>query len=268
MDCKIDIKKDGKFFTAMLPFNPRKEFGIPKGTIFTECVINDFKFKIKLMPRGNEEYCIFFNKKLLADIGIHGDEALGLQLSIEPVMKEPPGSTAPEMLDNEALSVIRGRASIRNFGDKKITAVQINTILNAGFCTPSAKNNRPFHFVVSESRDKLLRLSESNSNVKLLTTAAACIIVCGDKVLQGIPELLIEDCSAATQNMLLAIHSIGLGGVWCGVTQSSELYKNIVAEFELPNRIRPISLIALGYPNEEKTQPIRFESCKVHMETW
>ena len=268
MNCMIDIKKDGKFFIALLPFDPRKEFNISKGTIFVECAVNEFEFKTKLLSRGSEGYCILFNKKLLADIGVDGNEALRLRLSIKPIMKESLESVVPETLENETVRAIQDRASIRSFSSGEINKVQINTILNAGFCAPSAMNKRPFHFLVSESKDKMLRLAESNNKVKMLCTAAACIVVCGDKVVQGIPELLIEDCSAATQNILLAIHSIGLGGVWCGINQNSDLHKSVAAEFGLPNHIRPVSLVALGYPDEKKIQQDRYEPDKIHIEIW
>lgn len=111
-------------------------------------------------------------------------------------------------------------------------------------------------------------LLENNSYVKMLSTASACIIICGDKIVQSIPEWLIEDCSAATQNMLLTIHSLGLGGVWCGVKQGSDFYKDIVNEFDLPSHIRPISLIVFGYTDGNKIQRNRFEINKIHYESW
>ncbi|WP_010680992.1 nitroreductase family protein [Acetivibrio cellulolyticus] len=195
MNCIVDIKKDGNKVLAYLPFDPRTEFHIPKGTICVKCVLENIQFKSKLMSRGSGKYCIFFS-------------------------------------------------------------------------APSATNKRPFHFVLTKDREKMVRIIGDNHYVKMLRSATACIIVCGDKVTQGIPEWLLADCSAATQNILLAIHSIGLGGVWCGVKQGSDFYKGIVKEFSLPNHIRPVSLIAFGYPVDEKIQSNRFEFGKIHFEFW
>lgn len=270
MNCTVDIKKEGNKVLAYLPFDPRTEFNIPKGSIYVKCVIENVQFKSKLMSRGSGRYCIFFSKQLLKDIGIDGEEKLNVNLNIEldTIADIPQLTESPEMINNEVLNAISQRASIRKFTDKDIDQIQLNTILNAGLCAPSAMNKRPFHFVVTKDREKMVSIIGDNPYVKMLRSAAACIIVCGDKVIQGIPEWLLADCSAATQNILLAIHSIGLGGVWCGVKQGSNFYKGIVKEFNLPKHIRPISLVAFGYPAEEKQQPNRFELGKIHLESW
>lgn len=270
MNCIVDIKKDGNKVLAYLPFDPRTEFHIPKGTIYVKCVLENIQFKSKLMSKGSGKYCIFFSKQLLKEIGIDGEEKLNVHLNIEldTITSIPTLVEIPEMLHNEVLKAISQRASIREFNDKDINQVQLNTILNAGLCAPSATNKRPFHFVLTKDREKMVSIIGNNHYVKMLRSATACIIVCGDKVIQGIPEWLLADCSAATQNILLAIHSLGLGGVWCGVKQGSDFYKGIVKEFSLPNHIRPVSLIAFGYPIEEKIQSNRFEFGKIHLESW
>lgn len=268
MMCTIDIKREGNFVIAYLPFNPRTEFRIPKGSIYVMCTIGQMEFKSKLISRGNEKYCIFFNKQLLKNLGLNGDEHLNTQIDITSDSISTSEVAEPELLNNETIKTIRERLSVRSFMDKKISDLLLDTILNSGFCAPSATNKRPFHFVVTQSRRKMTRIIGNNPYVKMLNTAAACIIVCGDKIVQGIPEWLIEDCSAATQNMLLTIHSLGLGGVWCGVKQGSDFYKDIIDEFGLPSHIRPISMIALGYTDENKVQLNRFETYKIHHETW
>lgn len=269
MNCIITIQREGNLTVADLPFNPRTEFNIPKGTIYVRCSIGNIQFKSKLMSRGTERYSIFFNKKLLKELGRIGDEKLNVPISIElDTIEIPMFAETPVIIENEVLKAISERASIRKFIAKDIEQVQILTILNAGLCAPSATNKRPFHFIVTKNREKMVRIIGSNTYVKMLESAAAIILVCGDKVIQGIPEWLLADCCAATQNMLLAIHSIGLGGVWCGVKQGSEFYKGIVNEFRIPNHIRPVSLIAFGYGSEEKIQPNRIDTSKIHHESW
>jgi nitroreductase len=268
MNCKIDIKKDGKLFISYLPFDPKVEFNISKGTIYAKCLIGKNEFKTKLMSKGKGKYFIIFNKELQKELGLEEKEYFNISLKITPDTVSIPELAEPELLKNETLKTIVERVSIRKFTGKKISKIYINTILNAGFCAPSANNKRPFHFIVTENNKKMLRIIGDNSKVKLLENTTVCIIICGDKVVQGISEFLLNDCSAATQNMLLAIHSIGLGGVWCGIKQNSEFYKNIIREFKLPRHIRPISLIALGYTNENKIQQNRYEINKVHYECW
>lgn len=185
---------------AYLPFNPRSEFGIPKGSIYVICTIDGVKFKSRLMSKGNEKYCVSFSKQLLENLGLHGEEHFHVPLDI--VLEGPAISeaTEPEVLENDTVRVIRECSSVRSFTDKKVSHAALNTILNSGLCAPSATNKRPFHFVVTQDREKMINIMESNlRHANMLTTAAACIVVCGDKVVQGISEWLIEDCSAATQ---------------------------------------------------------------------
>lgn len=266
MNCIVDIKREGNVTIAYLPFNPRIEFDVLKGSIYANCIINGISFKTKLMSRGNA-FCILFNKKLLASIGLDGNDNVHIPLSIEAAT-EVKTTELPDMVDNDVLKAINERSSIRRFSEKGISDALSNAILNAGLCAPSASNKRPFHFILTKDKEKMMRLAENNRYVKMLEDAVACIIICGDKVIQGTPEYLLADCCAATQNILLAIHSVGLGGVWCGVAQNAELYKKIIKEFGLPNHIRPVSLIAFGFPAEKKTQSNRFETNKLHFEVW
>lgn len=265
----IDIKREGNSVMAYLPFNPRTEFGITKGSIYVICTIGEVEFKSRLMSKGNEKYCIFFSKQLLKNLGLTGEEHLSVPIDIVIEGITVSEAAEPEVLENDTVRAIKERSSVRSFTDKKVNHTALNTILYSGLCAPSATNKRPFHFVVTQDREKMIHMMESNPHyANMLTTADACIIVCGDKIVQGIPEWLIEDCSAATQNMLLTIHSLGLGGVWCGVKQGSDFYKNIVNEFGLPSHMRPVSLIALGYTDENRLQRNRFEPGKLHYEAW
>jgi nitroreductase len=268
VNCKIDIRKEGNSVLAYLPFNPRTEFDVHKGVIIVKCIIDGTEFKSKLMSKGNEKFCLFFSKQLLKNLGLIGDEHLNILLSIEPDMATDSNSAEPELLDNDTINAIRERVSIRSFTDRKINNLIFDTILNAGLCAPSATNKRPYHFLLTQSREKMINLMTNNTYANMLTSAPASIIICGDKIIQGIPEWLIEDCSAATQNMLHAIHSLGLGGVWCGVKQGSDFYKDIVNEFKLPTHIRPVSLIAFGYTDEKKVHANRHETNKIHIESW
>lgn len=168
----------------------------------------------------------------------------------------------------DVLSAIRTRRSIRQFSDKKIDDELINTILEAGFCAPTAENKRPWHFIVLKNKNTLESLSSKNKKIKALAQCDCCIIVCGDKVTQGVMELLIADCSAAMQNMLLSAHGLGLGAVWCGLYGAKEGLDTLVQTLKLPPKVIPIGMIAMGYPKEIKDSYERFEKEKVHLEKW
>lgn len=267
---EVELIKDGRIVYIKVPFNAKETFNKPKGTIYVKGTINCISYRSRLISKGNGVQIIIIDKKLQKLLG-YCDTNMIVQLTIaeDNIISD---ITEPQSLIGncklDVLSVISTRRSIREYTEQTITDEQINTILNAGFCAPSAKNKRPWNFIVIKNKDRLMELSKTNNNCKMIQHANCCIIVCGDKVLQGIRELLIADCSASTQNMLLASHGLGIGAVWCGIVQNSEWRKQIVAQFKLPESIIPISVISLGYPKETKISETRFDLSKVHNEIW
>ena len=168
----------------------------------------------------------------------------------------------------KVLEAIFNRRSIRKFLNKSISSQDIETILHAGFCAPSAHNKRPWHFVVVKDKEKLEAFSQLNPYTKMFALADTAIAVCADEKRQEVRDYLYEDSAAAIQNILLAVHALGLGAVWCGMKKDSEYYHNLAKLCKLPEGIIPIGLIAIGYPEEEKKSRDRFEEEKVHYEVW
>lgn len=164
----------------------------------------------------------------------------------------------------DLLTGIRTRRSVRKFTAKVVEEEHIKAVLEAGFCAPSARNLRPQRFVVVDKDELLHELAEFAPNYGRLHDAAAAIVVCGDRSVQETQEFLIEDCAASVQNMLLAIHGLGLGAVWCGVRLDSDGAKALRQKLEMPNPVIPIALIALGYPAETPTVPERYDEQRVH----
>lgn len=168
----------------------------------------------------------------------------------------------------DVLTAIRERRSIRQYTGEPITQEQLNTILYAGLCAPTARNRRPFHFVVLQDRAGLEKLAQGKPHARMLASAACGIVICGDSTVEDQPEHLYADCFAATQNILLAIHGLGLGGVWLGVTKDSEWYQLIREALELPAHIEPTAVVSLGYPAEQRPTPQTWEESKIHYEKW
>ena len=168
----------------------------------------------------------------------------------------------------EVLEAITTRASIRNYTGQPLSEQEINTLLLAGFCAPSAMNRRPWHFLVIREQELLQRIGEHSTYGKMIPKAAVCIIVCGDQERMSFPELLTDDCAAAIQNILLAAHGTGLGAVWCGLVKGQEFYQYIKEEFQLPAHIEPEGLIAVGHPAETRSHQERFEPNKIHYDQW
>jgi nitroreductase len=119
---------------------------------------------------------------------------------------------------------------------------------------PTAVNKQPWHFVAITSKDKMKELAATNPNARMLEQAPLTIVVCGDmqKALEGEGrQLWIQDCSAATENILLAAHGLGLGAVWTALYPRDDRAKGAIEALKLPDHIVPLCAIIIGYPAEQ-----------------
>jgi nitroreductase len=115
------------------------------------------------------------------------------------------------------MEAILGRRSIRKYTSKAVPQDVINEMLKAAMYAPSAGNAQPWHFVVLTRRDMLDKAAEVHPHAQMAKQAPLAILVCVHLDLEKYPGNWVADCSAATQNLLLAAHEQGLGSVWCGV---------------------------------------------------
>ncbi len=168
----------------------------------------------------------------------------------------------------ETLEAIFNRRSIRRYKQKEAEEEKILKIIEAGMFAPSAHNRQPWHFLPTKDRELLNKIAERHPYAKMLKTASHAILICGDLTLEGSKGYLAVDCAAATQNMMLAAYSLGLGSVWIAVYPREERMEMMREFFELPENIVPISLIAVGYPDETKPQPKRFNPERIHWNKW
>lgn len=165
---------------------------------------------------------------------------------------------------------IMTRTSVRQFTDRAISADTLENILKAGMAAPTAVNKQPWAFVVVTEREILdsLMAEHPYSNLK---TATAAIIVCGDMdlVLEGAArEYWVQDCSAVTENILLAAHAYGLGAVWCGVYPNHERIPGVTRVLGLPEHIIPLNIISMGYPAAEQAPKDKWDPAKVRYQRW
>jgi len=168
----------------------------------------------------------------------------------------------------EALEAIFTRRSIRRYSDTKIENAIVDKILQAAMYAPSAVNKQPWHFIVFEDESKRTAIMQFHQNAKMLEKAQKCILVCYDEKLQHDEGYGIIDCSAATQNILLTAHALGLGACWVGLHPRQNRVDAIHKLFQLPEHIIPFSLISLGYSAETKSTPDRFKPDRIHYEKW
>ena len=159
---------------------------------------------------------------------------------------------------------ILSRRSIRKYTSQSISEDIIKDLLNAGMHAPTARNRQPWHFVVVDDRGIIDGLSEAHPYAKMLREATLAILVCGDRSIQEEDAYIVQDCSAATQNIMLAAHSHGLGSVWLGMYPRNDRMENVGRLLELPDHIMPVALISIGYPDEVKDAPDRYKEERVH----
>ena len=169
-------------------------------------------------------------------------------------------------MGEELIKTIFSRRSIRKYTEEPVPEEHVTTILEAAMAAPSASNRKPWHFVVVTERDTLNRLADAHKYAKMLQEAPLCVVVCGDESVS--PRFWEQDCSAATQNILLAAQALGLGSVWCGVHPSEERVKDISEILGIKQPVKPLNLIAIGHPAEEKEPRTQYDEERVHRERW
>jgi len=168
----------------------------------------------------------------------------------------------------DALEAILSRRSIRKFTSEPVTDEEIEIMLRAGMSAPSSGNAQPWHFIVIRDHATLDEIPKFHPYSGMLPGAQAAVLVCGDEKLENHPGRWPQDCSAATQNILLAAHAQGIGAVWVSVHPDKDRVDAIRKLYELPPSVHPVSLVALGRPNEQKLPPHRFKPERIHKERW
>ena len=168
----------------------------------------------------------------------------------------------------ETIQSILTRRSIRKYETRMIEEQKIHQLLEAAMYAPSARNTQPWHFIVINEREMLNKIMKVHPYSKMLAEAPVAVLICGDKNREPNEGYLNTNCSAATQNLLLAAHDLGLGSVWLGVYPREERMKGISEIVGLPSSIIPISLVVLGYPKEVLEKPKRFLPERIHYNKW
>jgi nitroreductase len=171
---------------------------------------------------------------------------------------------------HERLEAIFGRRSIRVFRPGLVEDELVRALLEAAMAAPSAVAKDPWRFVVIRERSCLAEIASVLPNGQMLADAAVGIMVCGDLEAAHDRQLsyLLQDCSAAIENLLLAAHILGLGGCWLGVHPREDRIKNIRRILRLPESVIPVSGVAIGWPGEVKEARTRYNAAFVHRERW
>lgn len=180
---------------------------------------------------------------------------------------------APEV-DKKAvvLENIFARKSVRSYTDQPVSREQLDTLVRAAMAAPSGRDMRPWKFVVVDDAALMDSLSRQLPYAKMLQEAAAAIVVCGDMSIvdkSGNPSVNWQfDCSAATQNLLLAAEAMGLGAVWTGVHPYEDRLAAVKRALILPEHIIPLNVIPIGYPKGEALPKDKYAAENIHYNGW
>jgi len=101
-----------------------------------------------------------------------------------------------------------------------------------------------------------------------LKMASVAILVCGDLELEQHKDFWVQDCSAAIENILVAVHAKGLGAVWLGLYPRTERVAGMRELLGIPDQVVPLAIIPIGYPAEEKPPAMRFNASRIHYNKW
>ena len=168
----------------------------------------------------------------------------------------------------EALEAIKTRRSIRKFKPGEVSKEIQRELLEAAMLAPSAGNEQPWQFLLIDDRRTLEEIPLICPTATMCRQAPLAILVCGDENLEKYPDFWVQDCSAATENILLAAHALGLGAVWAGVYPMKERVDGFRMMFALSEEITPFALITLGYPDEAPAPARRYKEERVHYNGW
>ncbi|MDR1348870.1 MAG: nitroreductase family protein [Prevotellaceae bacterium] len=196
----------------------------------------------------------------------------GILIASCNVKKEKKEKTVTADAKNTVLQNIHNRKSVRDFERRKmISKEDLTTLVKAGMAAPSAGNKQPWEFIAVSDSAVLNMLSQKTPQNKMLRNAGGAILVCGnsDRFFQGeLSEFWVQDCSAATQNILLAVESMQLGAVWTAVYPNMERVNQLRESFNLPETVIPMSLVIIGYPEGKQTPKDKWKENYLHWEKW
>ncbi len=169
---------------------------------------------------------------------------------------------------DETLKFILGRRSIRAYAPGAVSEEAVQKLLEAAMAAPSAAACDPWRFIVVRNREKRLQIAEALPFGKMIGSAAVGIVVCGDLQATHDKQLsyLLQDCSAAIENLLLCAHALGLGACWLGVHPREQRVAALQRIFALPPNIIPVACVSIGRPAELKEPRTRFHSDYVRFE--
>jgi nitroreductase len=165
----------------------------------------------------------------------------------------------------EITNIILSRRSIRQFTSEAVDNETLTLLLKVAMSAPTACNSQPWEFIVVTQKEVLDQI-----RAKLLFArynAPAAIVVCGNVGIannSAAREHWVQDCSAATENILIATAGMGLGAVWIGVYPYPSKIKPLSQVLRIPENVIPLSMVYVGYPAETKEPRTQYDEHRVY----
>ena len=172
---------------------------------------------------------------------------------------------------NDMLKIIHQRKSVRNYTDRPVSKEKLLTIVKAGMAAPTAMNKQPWTFIMTTEKEILAELSSVLAYGKMIKNAGATITVCGvpSEALPGeANRMWVQDCSAATENILLAAEALGLGAVWVGIYPIQENINKVRKVLKMSGDVVPLAVVSIGYPKGTEKPKDKYKPTKVHWQKW
>lgn len=166
------------------------------------------------------------------------------------------------------MNAILDRKSIRKYTSQKVSDEIVEDLLRAAMQAPSAGNEQPWEFIVLRDKEIMKKITEIHPYSKMLLDADVAIVVCGDERKEVFKGYWVQDCSAATENILIEAQSKGLGAVWLGVYPIEDRVNQMKDILNLPESVNPLSIIPIGYPDEQREAVSRFDQARIHHNRW
>jgi len=169
---------------------------------------------------------------------------------------------------SDALTFIQARRSIRQYTADPVDDAQVEALLRAAMAAPSAGNEQPWEFVVIRDRAAMKKVTEFHPHAQPLVRSQLGILVCADMQRVQYGEMWVQDCAAATQNILLAAANMGLGTCWLGVHPRPERIAGLRELCKLPEHVAPFALLTVGVPAGHVEPADYYDPARVHQDTF
>lgn len=168
----------------------------------------------------------------------------------------------------DVLEALFTRRSIRKFTPEPVSEQDLETVLKAAMCAPSAHNKQPWHFVVIRDKAQREAIAQRHPYAKMAAEAPVVIVVCANPEEAKEPGFWQQDCAAALENILIAARGLNLGTVWCGMYPIMDRVEPIREVLQAPAAINLLGLVVLGHPAQPFAEVNRFKKEKIHLDRW